>query len=308
MSDKGNVYYCEWKKNADGFYEGWLTKNPSLRVEEYSIDEMITELGEIVGEHFNDHEAALQFEPDLNSESGYEHLFIDGLVSLVWNTGTAYTASKNTAFKSGRCEQCGRGLGPRSAEQLALDYIGSGTDGAFSYSSNQPPPCDSPGGMIFVSQQFLDQLTPQELLCLPHRPVQMPKRSRRQFFELVPKKFVEPVAIPGLKLAGWQCDLCGTKCFSHGKTLGWGTDVVCQSDLPKSLPPFFFVGDRTQYHLCTSDMIFRRLKGGIGSKKLGSFRLGVIAKKDCNRSPSLPTLTKLADFRKKHGFQIPYHD
>ena len=69
MADKGDTYYCSWKRERDGKCVGWEIRHPRLRAEAESPDDLMAALGDVVGEHYDDHEAALHFDPPL-SEAG----------------------------------------------------------------------------------------------------------------------------------------------------------------------------------------------------------------------------------------------
>lgn len=281
MADKGNVYYCSWSK-TDGGYVGWEEKRPSVRVEAATPDRLVQELGEVVGEYHNDHEAALQFDPPLPGKKQYEHLFRDGIVTVRWNEGWRYWSSVDTAFAQGRCTLCKRGLGPRSAEPLIVDDFAGGTDGAFMWS-------DMPGRLAVVSEAFLALLTKQERSAFDVREVKWSRKRRVRFFEILPKWYVPTVAIRGTRCDGWVCDVCGYRSYSHGSTLGWLVTTVCRADLPSPLPPLFVVGEPREYCLCVSKARWLELRGRPGTRKMTSGRLAIVEEQDCERNPKLPT-------------------
>jgi hypothetical protein len=298
MADKGDVYYCCWKRNQDGDYVGWERKHPSLRAEAMTQREMVELLGDIVGEYHDDHEAALQFEPPLSEKNGKEKYFVDDLVEVVWNAMFSFTLSAETAFKLGRCKRCGRGLGSRTPRPLVVDSLGQGIDGAFSSASNSPPPAQMPGHLIIVSEAFLHVTTKNERATFEARPIEWRSKRRTKFFEIIPKTFIPRVGIKGHEVNGWRCELCGQQQYSVCGTLEYGVKVVCRSDLPSPPPTFFFVGDPISYGLCTSRRRWELLRSK-SVRKLMNWRLAVVDEDECRRHPRLPTLDERAAFRRK---------
>ena len=126
MADKADTYYCQWRREPDGTCTGWEIRRPKLRAQAASPAELMRTLGDIVGEHYDDQEAALHFDPPL-SEAGDPAWFTDGLMSIAWNAGFEYRDSMLTAYTDGRCDRCGSGL---PAHRCSTDgQRGSGLDG-----------------------------------------------------------------------------------------------------------------------------------------------------------------------------------
>jgi hypothetical protein len=308
MADKGDVYYCTWEKNEDGDFVGWEIKRPSLRAEGMTASEMEELLCEVVGEYHNDNEAALQFDPPLSIEQSDNDLFKDGFVQVTWNSGFRFSACADTAFSEGRCPRCGGGLGDRTKVDLIVDVFDTRADGAFSSASNEPPAGDTwhmPASITIFSETFLKRLTARERSQFSKREVHPDRKRTLRYFELVPNKIVPIVAIKGRDCGGWRCDKCDRRVFSYAGELGWGTDVVCRTDLPLPMPPCFFVGTPDDFSLCISRKRFDKIRGMPGTRKLICNPLAVVEKSKCDRNPWLPTLDEVAKYRDKHGYHSP---
>lgn len=300
MADKGNVYYCRWEKNQEGNYVGWEEKYPSRRAEATTPRDLMSALGELVGEYHNDHEACLQFDPPLTAGEDRSELFKDQIVSLSWNSSFRFTPSAKTAFAGGKCQECQRGIGPRTAAPLIVDDFGGGTEGASSW------PTIMGGHLIIVSEAFLTLLAPDERAAFDTRPVEWNPKRRLKFFEIIPRAFFPEVAIKGLSGSGWRCTLCGRKHYSHGEALGWGPSVICRTSLTSPASPLFFIGDELDYRPCVSRKRWEALRGRSGARKLTSNPLAIVDEKQCDGDPWVPTLAQLAEFHRGYGSALKY--
>jgi hypothetical protein len=81
MADKGDTYYCTWEREADGSYRGWEIRRPELSATAPAPRQLSSALGRTVGRYYDDHEAALHFDPPLR-ESGDPRWFTDGLMAV----------------------------------------------------------------------------------------------------------------------------------------------------------------------------------------------------------------------------------
>jgi len=63
MSDKGNTYYCAWRQERDETYTGWEIRRPKLLANAATPADLQNDLADIVGEHYNDFEAAIVWGP-----------------------------------------------------------------------------------------------------------------------------------------------------------------------------------------------------------------------------------------------------
>jgi len=305
MADKGDTYYCTWKREADGTCVGWEIQRPKLQAKAATPEDLMSALGEVVGEHYNDHEAALHFDPPL-SDAGNPAWFADNLVEIEWNSIFKFRPSAMNAYASGRCKRCGGGLGERTELPLEVDSIDERTDGAFSPGSNEPPPSyGMPGQLKIVSETFLESLSDNERQTFTARPVRFTKARRVQFFELIPLAFVPLGAVKGLEVVGWRCDVCGQRTYSN-PSLGSCVEVVCRQSLPKDSPDFFFAGNDKDVHLFCSRRRWKEMAGKKWARKLTGERLAVVDQSQFDGDPLLGTLDEIAGFRKKYGFKVPF--
>jgi hypothetical protein len=305
MADKGDTYYCSWRRESDGTCVGWEIRRPALRAEGSSPDDMSQALGDVVGEHYNDHEAALHFDPSL-SDAGDPTWFSDGLIEIAWNASFKFRPTARTAYANGRCKRCGSGLGSRTPISLHVDEITEVADGAASPGSNEPPPCDGmPGSLMIVSEEFLGALASEERQTFESRPVSWATKRRRHFFERIPHVSIKLGAVKGMEVYGLRCDLCDRRVYSHGANLGLGK-VVCRKDIPPDSSGFFFAGDETEVSLfCTSER-WNTLAGKKWARKLTGDPLAVIDVGQFDSDPLLGTLDEIAEFRRMHGFRVPF--
>jgi len=287
--DKNDTYYCTWRRTTDGGYVGWELRKRKLRAEAESPDELCKALGDVIGEYYCDFEAALVFDPPLESSNANANLFTDNLVTVGWNGGFWFERSADTAFERGRCKSCGNGLGARSPGPLVVSGIWSNADGAQSTGSNDSSMRDMPGSLTIISAKFLSALTKAERAAFEARPVTWVNRRRTEYFEMVPKKFLARVAVRNLDAVGWRCDKCKCRSFAH-PDLGWAVDVVSREDLKKIRTKFFFVGTPLDYELCMPHARWRALREQTQARGIVFERLAVVDARNCVRRPRLPTL------------------
>lgn len=306
MADKGNTYYCAWKHTPDGDYVGWEIRRPKLQAKAATPRALMDALGDVVGEHYNDNEAALHFDPTL-SEPRDPAWFAEGLVEIAWNASFTFRPSATTAYANGRCKRCGGGLGKRTVTPLEVDSLDGRADGAFSAAGFEPPPSsEMPGGLIIVSAPFLEALSQNERKTFEARPVRWKRTRRHQFFELAPFEFVPLGAVKGLDIDGGRCDVCDRRVFGNGSVLGWGVEVACRQSLPKEFPNFFFAGNDKDVHLFCSQRRWKEMVGKKWARKLTGERLVVVDQSEFEANPLLGTLDEIEAFREKHGYAVPF--
>lgn len=306
MADKGNTYYCTWKRGADAAYVGWEIRRPKLLAKGETPRALMDALGDVVGEHYNDNEAALHFDPPL-SEARNPAWFAEGLVEIAWNAGFRFRPTATTAYADGRCKRCSGGLGLRTTIPLEVDSLDDRTDGASSPQGNGPPPTsDMPGALMIVSEPFLAALSENERKTFEARPVKWKRTRRHQFFELMPFQFVPLGAVKGLEVEGWRCDACDRRVFGNGSVLGWGAEVACRQSLPKESADFFFAGNDKDVHLFCSRHRWKEMAGNKWARKLLGEPLVVVDQSEFEANPLLGTLDEIEAFREKHGYAVPF--
>jgi hypothetical protein len=91
---------------------------------------------------------------------------------------------------------------------LSVDSFDVGGDGAFSSSSNSPPPQNMPAGLQIYSAAFLELLTQAHRSQFDARPVEWNPKRRLKFFEFIPHAIVPTVTIRDREVVGWRRDQC----------------------------------------------------------------------------------------------------
>ncbi|HEX5244240.1 MAG TPA: hypothetical protein VFW23_13330 [Tepidisphaeraceae bacterium] len=305
MADKGDTYYCTWKREADGTCVGWEIRCPKLQAKAATPRELMGALGKVVGEYYDDHEAAMHFDPPL-SEAGDPAWFAEDLLEISWNAAFHFRPSATSAYANGRCKRCGAGLGERATTSLEVDEMDDRADGAFSPGSNEPPPSyGMPGRLKIISGSFLESLSDSERRTFAARHVKFTEQLRLQFFEPTPHAFIPLGAIKGLEVTGWRCDVCNRRCYGNF-SLGTCVRVACRQSLPKDSPEFFFAGNDKDIHLFCSRRRWKEMAGKKWARKLTGERLAVVDQSQFDTDPLLGTLDEIAAFRKKYGFKVPF--
>jgi hypothetical protein len=280
MRDKGGVYLCHWKQNADGDYVGWADKRPKIRVETMTISEMEDYLADEVRHAFNDVEGIVEFDPPLPGSVDTASLFKDGLLTL--SPGSHFRFMEADKLFDGICNRCKSPIGKRSKSEIFVKSIWPG-DTSFSWDSRIS------GHLDIVSDRFLALLTTAELSRFNLRPVIFAKARRKKFFELLPKKFVQPCGVKGWKPSGWYCDLCKCQIFNYWEQLGSNISrVVRRSDLGRSIPSMFAVGIPGKYNLCVNRQRWKELRKNRATFGMSSTPLAVITDAQAEARPPLP--------------------
>lgn len=306
MADKGDTYYCTWGREPDGTCTGWEIRRPTLRANAPTPYKLQSALGRIIDRHYDDQEGALHFDPPLRESEAAPALFADGLVEIAWNAGFQFRPSALTAYANGRCPRCGGGVGRRSTRPLIVDDIATDAGGASSPQSNEPPPCHGmPGSLKVVSRGFLNALSKDERETFEARAVDWEAPHEDMFYEMVPRSLVPLGAIRGAELNGWRCAECGRRGYGHIQ-LGICVGVVCREHLPVRTPQFFFAGTPTDVHLYCTRERWRSLAGTPIARKLTGFPLAIVEGSAFDPAPPLGTLDEIAEFRRVHGFKVPF--
>ena len=306
MADKGDTYYCAWVRESDGTCTGWELCRPTLRANAPSPRKLMGALGRIISREYDDQEAALHFDPLLREVEIDPALFADGLVEIAWNAGFHFRPSALTAYVNGRCPRCGGGIGPRSTQPLKVDDIACATGGASSPQSNEPPPCRGmPGSLTIISREFLGALSEDERGSFEARAVEWESEDKGAFYEMVPRSLVPLGAVRGADLNGWRCGECERRAYSHIQ-LGIGVGVVCREHLPAGAAHFFFAGSPTDIRLYCTRERWRLLAGTPIARKLTGFPLAVVGESVFDATPPLGKLDEIAEFRREHGFNVPF--
>jgi hypothetical protein len=264
------TYVCNWRRLDDGRYEAWLAKQPGRRVEAETIRGVKDQLGDVIGELWGDGEPQFEFDPPLLEVVGWDHLFVHGHMSTFFNYGHRIENWKD-AYTGGFCTQCGWPIGSRTAVPLQV------------FTKSWPEELDvfraahsHCGCVLVVSDRILGIFSAEERKFFETRPIQNPGGAAKHFFEILPKHFVPHATGNDLAPSGWHCPACDRNYIVHPKTLGYGTQAACDSDIGTPAPPIFFLGDPGRYSMCLSRARWEKLKAELHKFDLVSRLLAVI--------------------------------
>lgn len=278
---EGQVYLCSWEKVGRQF-RLWVKNNPKLTVTGASFAAAEELLWEKILEAYGDGENVHEFVPPPPQAPDLVKLLDIPIVKVSGNTHSAIAGDKAALFTKGVCSLCGKFLGKRSSAPLTLEGIASGYDGGFVW---QKP-------FSFFSEDFLKLLTPKERAQFDWRRVELQRKSRKKFFELLPKTFVPFVAVKGLKFDIVVCDRCktvrGISSFNKGTPI---YQYLCAADLPKPLPSCFAAGWPHDFGLCFRRDRWLELAGRAGTNGLVSNQVGVVDEFLCERKAQTKKLS-----------------
>lgn len=278
---EGGVYLCGWKATGQG-YLVWLEKRPALRCEAGTIEEATTLLADRICGELGDGEAVLEFDPPVPQKASTERFYRDDFVTVCPNSHFELRNAPAALFTGGVCRECGHAVGPRTETPISA-VIESGVDAAFFYRLQL-------ASFLLVSAEFLALLTKAERQQFEARPVQLPPKRRKRFFEIIPQFSVPPCGVAGLTASGWKCSTCGYRSLNH-EEFGWSavSGAVCRKDFPSPRPQSFFVGSPNEVWLCMPRRRWLGLRGKPGTRGLMTYPVPVVEPADCIREPRLPS-------------------
>jgi hypothetical protein len=276
---EGNVYLSRWENREDR-YVVWLEKHPNIRAHGTSMDDAIRELGDLVCLKLGDGEAMFEFEPPLEQAQGAT------FVSLGYNSGCrkdpGFTLEDYARlWEGGICEDCCRGIGPRTEKPFPMGSP-SGDDvqsaGPFSFS-----------GILLASKQFQQLLSPDERTALIWRPVEKRSKTRRNFFEIVPRSLLPQVIDREKPVVGWRCGKCGNAVFGNS---GVFYPIVSADDLPKPPPDLLTVAGSVVPEIVVPRTRWRAIRGQTGARGIVTHPVTVLPAYRASHEPELQLLTK----------------
>lgn len=186
-------------------------------------------------------------------------------------------------FEGGCCHKCGHGFGPRTNLPLEVEYIDSRFDGAFGFRGQN-------NWAVLVSAEFLDLLTDAERHYLGLKPVILPKRYRRRYFEVTGPEGQAFVSVSRFKAGGWRCDACDYSTWGYWVQEMSIRNFIAKQDLPTLLSSVFTVGRHPEIHLCMTAERWRGLVGKKGTRGFTSNLIGVASEHEVQRVMSLGTV------------------
>lgn len=272
---EGKVYICSWKKVGTK-YQVWLKNNPRIKASSTDFemaDEMLW--GKIM-DLDGDGENVREYIPPAPEAQLSVKLLDVAIVSVTANNHDRITGEAGMLFSGGICPYCRTFLGKRTDVPLSIDGMPGGYDGGFVW---QKP-------FQYFSGDFLKLLTARERSLFEWRPVGLPKRSRKEFFEVIPVKAIPQVVVKGMNFEPYQCPKCQSisamHCFQKGTSI---FQYVVRSSLPAKLPSCFAMGYPYNFRLCLTEKRWLEIAGQPGTRGLVSNKVGVIADADCEANP-----------------------
>jgi hypothetical protein len=131
-------------------------------------------------------------------------------------------------------------------------------------------------------------LSSEERKQLQLQLVDRPKRSRKQFFELIGPSGPPIVAVASRKACGWRCEACGARVFGYDYSQDTDIDTfIAGSDLPQPVPQVFTVGIQPNVRFCVTADRWVSLVGLPGTRGLVSRPVGVVPDEEVIRNPDL---------------------
>jgi len=291
------IYICGWAEIADGF-EVWVRSRPHVRARgktQLEAGEALTvAIATAGGAHF----AVLEFVPPLPQSEFDKKYSSPELYQVGGDDSFSTNRPRRIPFETDEertlrwswydeffvapcCTTCRQPGGPRSERVLVL------TDASIKYDAGVVH-LTGPSLRVF-SENFLALLSKEERQRLQFRLVKRPRRSRKQFFELIGPSGPPQVAVAGREVQGWQCVSCGARCFGHAYSpdISIG-DCIARADLPRPLPSVFTIGTQPDVSLCVTAQRWASLVGQPGTRGCLSRLVGVIPDEDLIRNPELP--------------------
>jgi hypothetical protein len=291
------VYICGWSKSDDGFVF-WLDAKPHVRASGATYDEAMEAFLDKIVKHGGAYHAVTEFVPPLPHGDFDRRYSNPEIYSLCgddrFETGeprgtwfepederTKREAWYDDFFSTPCCSECRSPLAPRSGLPLTLSYVKGSYDGGFVSFSRAT--------LYVFSEKFLALLSEEERQRLEFRPVIRSKKGRKQFFELIGPSGPPEVAVRGLELGGWRCEVCDTRCFGYWSKDSVIHDFVARSDLPNPLREVFTIGVQPNVHLCVTAERWAKMVGQPGTRGIVSQLIGVVPDEEVVRTPELTT-------------------
>ncbi len=287
---EGNVYLCKWERKDDG-YRVWVEKRPRLRAEGESLDEAGEELISLICLKTGDGEAVLEFERKTKGK--------DALVALSYNQSWypargEWWKRADELYEGGICSSCCEGIGKRTQVPLRVGTV-EGGDLLFGWLGF----CNS----LIASDRFRKLLRHEERSAVEWRPVEHHKKTRRQFFELIPENAVRESATRGSDYGGWRCPECDRSALSVG---GYDEIHVNAADVPRPRPKLFVVEGLVTFELVVPAARWKRMRGKPGTSGITTQTVVLVPPERALRRPRLPLLTRkqIASVRRHHKWQL----
>lgn len=294
------VIVCNWERTP-GVWRLWVKGRREISGSGETFEVAHDALIDAIMETARDLDAVLpivpEFDPPLPPPSFAEQFlspelyFISGDALFELNrpakaeveSAESRAAYLPTLFSGGVCPACNHPRGERTDVVLRVDNAPQRVDAGWVRAPFYTH-------IRLFSERFLDLLASRERKYF--RPIQMPPRSRRRFFELCGRPDVPLVGVRELESDGLECTECGHRAIRviHPWLREGGlhlAEFVCANDLPASQNGAFTVGFGNDLNLCVRRERWNELRARTGARGVMSQRLGVVSAADCDRSPRI---------------------
>lgn len=273
---EGRTYSVSWQ-HQDGVWTLSLKGKLKIRTSGTTLDAALERLTEAVGDANGDFEPQFTFTKPLPPSVALEPFLQDDLCVIGGTGGFDFVAAPvERFFTGGKCEHCRFACGKRTLEPKRIavgmsEDVGSAT-------------------RLYVSERFLEQLSPEERSCAEWRLCERLRPAKRKIFELVPTCFVEPVVPEGIEAVGWQCPRCQDSHFSciiGGEPI----TIISRSSNDVTFAPLFAIGTPANHRVAMHGSRVRELLAGSCAKGLYSEPLGVVNAQDVVRPLPLASIS-----------------
>jgi hypothetical protein len=288
---EGHVYLCKSERKGER-YRVWVENRRGLNVEGISLEDACEQLVDLICLKTGDGEAVLEFERQWDNLK-------NSLVALSCNSSW-YPAEgewwrrADELYEGGICETCCMGIGRRTDTPLHVGSVGAGDVLASWFRF-----CDS----LVASEKFRELLTPAERRALEWRPVELHKKGKRKFFELIPKNPIHEVADRASDFSGWRCPECRRVALHVG---GYDDTFVAAADIPNPKAKLFVVQSLVACELLIPASRWKKLRGRPGTSGITTKRVVLVPSGRVVRRLRLPTISRkqIAANRRHHKWQL----
>ena len=279
---EGKTYVCKWKRTADG-YEVWVARRRTLVAQAPTFREADQKLWEVIGLATGDAESNRQYSPPEPTESP----------SAPWELGRlrelgggprCWIMNPAELFEGGFCSNCLMPIGARTDAVLQVDSIESGSQLA----SATLPRCPIGAGprLTLVTDDFLALFTDDERAPFEWRPVQVRRKGKRNFHEMIPR--IAPildVSIKGRETYHGRCETCGATWVVPNWLKGAPSAFVSARDLPDPMPSLIAIGRWSRSVPAVSEEHWAQLAGRPGMKGVDTSRTAIVEESVVEREP-----------------------
>lgn len=277
-----HVYTCKWKRIESGF-RLWVKGEPRLSIEGDDDIHVLSELlSAKIAESGGAFHAVLEFDkpfPKSAFDARYctpELLTVCGddrfEANLTLEERQNQHLWSDQFFEQPSCSRCRANESHRNDVPFQIDHLNSAFDGGFISVGRT--------SIYVFSSEFIEQLTEEERASLHFRPIALPKKSKKSYFELAGPAGVPFVRVSTLEHTGASCKYCGFTTYGYWSPKSAIRRFVAASSLPGPIPSLFTVGSLPGVKLCVTAKRWAELNSNCGTRGFTSSSLGVAPDSD----------------------------